>query len=301
MGQFQSGEAGRINQALDQIERDKPSLKAIAGAFRELLVSRARLKATMPGYQGPPLPSPDAGRQSEGVPLLTQRDLAGLVDPWGETTAAALAPLSRAFPSIEAKSRRLREALDNGQADLGRCLRALAEYDGDETERIASRLAIPAPVLRFLLGQILKPFVEKRTEPLQALVSKLPWHKGYCPVCGSFPELTYLQGEGGQRWLRCSLCGYQWQFNRMLCPHCQAQGQKKQLIYVEGRRYEYAETYADCRRYVVGLDLREFQGESITPASAIGLVHLDIMAQERGYSPMAVTAWNVIGPGLPDG
>ena len=300
MSQSQPSEVTRIEKTFDRIEKDKPSLKAIADAFREVLVSRARLKAAMPEYQGPPLPSPDLKQQSEGIPLLTREDLVTLVDPWGETAAAAIAPLANAFPSIGAESRRLREALDRGQVDLGQCLRALVEDNEGELQRTASRLDLAAPVLRFLLGQLLKPFVEKRTEPLQALVRKLPWHRGYCPVCGSFPEITYLQGEGGQRWLRCSLCGHQWQFNRMLCPHCEAQGQKKQLIYVEGHQYEFAETYADCRRYIVGIDLRERKGESITPASAVGLVYLDIMAQDRGYEPVAVTAWNVIGPAMPD-
>lgn len=300
MGQSQPGEVKRIEATINRIERDKPPLKAVANAFREVLVSRARLKAGMPAYQGPPLPSPDPGQQSRGVPLLTREDLAGLADPWGETAAAALASLASAFPSIGAEAGRLREAFDAGRADLGRCLRALAVEGEDELEGTASRLDIPAPVLAFILGQMLKPFVEKRTAPLQALVRQLPWHRGYCPVCGSFPEMTWLQGEEGQRWLRCSLCGHQWQFDRMRCPHCEAQGQKKRLIYVEGCRHEYAETYADCRRYIVGVDLRERPKEPLTPASAIGLVHLDIMAQERGFTPVAVTAWNVVGPGMPD-
>jgi FdhE protein len=92
------------------------------------------------------------------------------------------------------------------------------------------------------------------------------------------------------------LCGYEWQFNRMLCPNCEAeQGKKKDLIFVEGRSHEFADLCANCRKYIVGIDLREGKGESITPASAIGLVHLDILAQEKGYSPVAVCAWNMVG------
>ncbi len=296
MNQCQSGEVERIEETIDRIRKDQPSLKPIADAFRGLLVSRAMIKARIPDYQGPPLPSPDPNRHLEGIPLLTRESLADLMDPWGETVKATIAPLAKAFPRIEAESRRLKHTFDTGEADLSQCMRALVKGDDDEMDRIASRLGLRTSVLRFLLGQMLKPFVEKRVEPLQALARKLPWHRGYCPVCGSFPEITFLQGEAGQRWLRCSLCGYEWHFNRMLCPHCEAQGQKKKdLIYVEGRRHEYAELCANCRKYVVGIDLREGKGESITPASAIGLVLLDIMAQDKGYSPMAVCAWNMVG------
>ncbi len=287
-------EARTIEEALDRIRRDQPSLKPIADAFQVLLVSRAVLKAGMPDCQGRQLPSPDAKKLSEGVPVLTGDELAGLMDPWGERAASTIAPLARAFPGLEAEIRRLKESLDKGESDLGHCMRALMKDDDAELGPMASRLVVPLPVLRFLLGQILKPFVEKKTQPLHAAVRRLPWHRGYCPVCGAFPEITYLQGEGGQRWLRCSLCGHEWQFNRMLCPRCETQGQKKNLIYVEGRRDEFAELCASCGRYIVGLDLREHIGESITAASAIGLVHLDIMAQERGYSPVASCAWNMV-------
>ncbi len=295
MNEVLSGDIEEIEETIGRMEKDKPSLKPIADAFRELLVSRARIKARIPDYQGPPLPSPDLNRHFEGIPLLTQESLADLMDPWGEIVASTIAPLARAFPRIEAEAQRLKHAFDTGEADLSQCMRALVKGDGDEMDRIASRLGFPPSVLAFLLSQMLKPFVEKRAEPLHALVGKLPWHRGYCPICGSFPEITYLQGEG-QRWLRCSWCGHEWQFDRMLCPRCENLEQKrKDLIFVEGRRHEYAEACPDCHRYTVGIDLRERKGESITPASAIGLVHLDIMAQEKGYSPLAVCAWNMVG------
>lgn len=293
-------ESQRIEQAIERIEREKPSLEPIAEAMKEVLVSRATLKARIPLAGRFPLPTPDPKRHSEGRPVLDREGLAALADPWGETAAATIGSLARAFPGIAAEARRLQEALDRGEADLPECLRALMQGDEGGLDRIAGRLAVPAPVLGFLLGQMLKPFVEKRTEPLQAQIRRLPWHRGFCPVCGSLPEITFLQGEEGQRWLRCSLCACEYPFNRMLCPHCEAQGQKKSLIRVQGRPHEFAELYAGCRRYIVGIDLREAKRESITPASAVGLVHLDIMAQEKGYSPMAVCAWNMVGQPGPE-
>jgi FdhE protein len=296
MNEALSSEIKRIENAIARIEKEKPSLEPIADAFRGVLVSRAIIKAKISDRQGPPLPSPDPKKHFEGVPVLTQESLAALMDPWGETVALTIAPMAKAFPRIEAELLHLKESLDKGEADLGQCMRALVKGDDDEINGIASRLGLEPLVLRFLLRQMLKPFVEARVEPLHALIRELPWYRGYCPICGSFPELTFLQGEG-QRWLCCSLCGYEWQFNRMLCPYCEAEGQKKKdLIFVEGRSHEFAELCANCRKYIVGIDLRESKGESITPASAIGLVHLDLVAQEKGYSPVAMCAWNMVGP-----
>jgi formate dehydrogenase maturation protein FdhE len=72
-------------------------------------------------------------------------------------------------------------------------------------------------ILRFILDQLMKPFSEKSLESMKSLIQNLAWHKGYCPLCGSFPELSFLKGDEAQRWLRCALCGHEWRFMRTKC------------------------------------------------------------------------------------
>ena len=132
---------------------------------------------------------------------------------------------------------------------------------------------------------------------MRPLIQNLPWHKGYCPICGSFPELSFLQGNEGRRWLRCSLCGYEWRFDRMICPYCEAIDRKgMKLNYIEGRQHEWVELCVKCHRYIVSTDLREHKGKVFTEVAAIGMVYLDIVAQSKSFSPIADCAWNVIIP-----
>jgi len=80
--------------------------------------------------------------------------------------------------------------------------------------------------------------------------------------------------------LRCSLCGYE-------CP------EGREMRYVEGRQNEWAELCSECHKYIVGIDLGA-STEAATEAAAPGLVYLDILAQEKGFTPIAVCAWNII-------
>jgi FdhE protein len=286
--------ARRIEKALDKRIKDTPSLKPVLDPFKELLVERAFIKGRISDRHDIQVSAPDIERFAEGEPLLTTEAIASLIDPWGETVKSTIAPLEKAFPKIRPELTRLTEALDAGNVDLRDCIGALVGGEDEELDSIAPRLGIQPPTLRFLLVQILKPFLEKRSRNFQGLIKTLPWHRGYCPMCGSLPELSFLNGKEGQRWLRCSLCSYEWQFKKTECPYCGYEGKKgRELTYVEGRKREWAELCSECHKYIVGIDLGS-STEADTEAAAPGLVYLDILAQEKGFTPIAVCAWNVI-------
>jgi FdhE protein len=203
---------------------------------------------------------------------------------------STILPLIKAFPKIAAEVARLREAFEAGDMSLNHCIRTLVEGREDELTEVASSLGFQSVVLKFILGQMLKPFVERRTESLRPLIEDLPWNRGYCPICGAFPEIGFLQGEEGQRWLKCSLCGCNWRFDRMACPCCGKINKGKEFLSVNGFEHEWVELCPDCHRYIVGIDLRKQTGVT-TDVAAIATVHLDMIAQQKGFLPTAETAW----------
>jgi len=52
-----------------------------------------------------------------------------------------------------------------------------------------------------------------------------------------------------------------------------------------------------CNKYIVGLDLRRKNNIS-TELAALSMVHLDAIAQQKGYLPIAECAWNIIVPNI---
>lgn len=43
--------------------------------------------------------------------------------------------------------------------------------------------------------------------------------------------------------------------------------------------------------------MRKCSGEVVTEVAAIGMLYLDILAQGKGFPPVAVCAWNVVADG----
>jgi FdhE protein len=174
-------------------------------------------------------------------------------------------------------------------------LEKLQTGTAEELEEIAGKLQIDGPVLEFVAFQILKPYAEKLAETLPTSPEGAKWVKGYCPVCGSWPEIGFVDGKEGARSLRCSFCGHQWRFMRTQCPFCETTDPEKlEMYYAEDRPSERAELCHECNRYLVSVDLRDRVEETVPEIAPLGLVHLDILAQERGFFPGAVCAWNLI-------
>jgi FdhE protein len=295
MSEVLSSEINRLEKAFDSIERETPVLKSVADAFKVVIINRAVLKARISEHPDTHVTPPKRDQFSKGQPWLTEEMITSLMDPWGENVKFTMLPLAIAFPSITPAVLQLREALEKGDVDLESCTGALVEGREEDIIKTASYLGFQPTVLKFILCQMLKPFVEKRTEGLRPLIKDLPWHQGYCPICGAFPELSFIQGDEGQRWLRCSLCGYDWRFDRMTCPYCGEINKSKEFTCVVGFEHEWVELCPDCHRYIVGIDLRK-QAVVTSDVAAIGMVHLDIIAQQKGFSPIANCAWNMVAP-----
>ena len=62
------------------------------------------------------------------------------------------------------------------------------------------------------------------------------WRQGYCPVCGSYPSIAFLDKKeenpnnaflasgSGKKHLHCGLCGTEWHFRHGACLACGKEG-----------------------------------------------------------------------------
>jgi FdhE protein len=202
------------------------------------------------------------------------------------------------FPKIKPELKRLKLALEEDNLNLKDCMKALLKGQEQKIDEIALNLETQPLILKFILDQLMKPFIEKSVDITKSLIQNLPWHKGYCPLCGSLPELSFLKGDEGQRWLRFTLCGHEWRFMRTMCPFCENDDHEKmELYFVEGREHERAELCYQCNRYIVNLDTRKCAEEVITEVAAIGMLYLDVLPQGKGVLPVALCAWNMVAKG----
>jgi FdhE protein len=106
-----------------------------------------------------------------------------------------------------------------------------------------------------------------------------------CPFCNARPVAGVLRGEGdgGKRWLLCSLCSTEWQYRRVLCPGCGEENKDRLPIYTAAEfpaaRVDACDT---CRCYLKSIDLTK-DGHAIPIVDEIATIALNIWAEEHDY------------------
>lgn len=286
--------AQEINEAIDRMTADMPHMASLLDAFRELFSERASIKAELPE------PAPiditlDPLKFSQGVPMLKDSAFVAPGDSIRWVANRLIPVVKRSFPAIAAQLGVISAAVESESPWSEDLTLALTSGDDEGTANLAHRLGIDPDTIKFVSFQTRKPFAEKRAECSPAVPDGYDWLKGYCPLCGAWPELSFLEGQEGRRFLRCSFCGHEWKFMRTQCPFCETTDQDKlELFFSEDRDFERAELCHECKKYVVGIDLRNRVIAPPRELIALGLVYLDILAQERGFEPGARCTWNVI-------
>jgi len=285
----------RIQKAFDSLRIQVPQLVNVLDAFEPLFVERALLKTELPSEERGDF-AIDPVQFSQGVPIFAREDFA-LSPQWLRKSAERLIPaMEKGFPGIRQQLKAIQEAILGSERQAEGFPSSVQIHTDEGVEGLATKLGIDAETLRFVLFQLVKPFAEKRAESLPPLPENVKWAKGYCPVCGSWPELGFIEGKEGHRKLRCSFCGHVWGFMRTQCPFCETVDQDKmELHFAEDRAFERVELCHECKKYLISIDLRERADEIILEVAPLGLVYLDILAQEKGFSPAAICGWNVIG------
>jgi len=140
-----------------------------------------------------------------------------------------------------------------------------------------------APEEQFFARILLQPYAEylaSRGNPdTQSTVSD-------CPFCGSKPAVGVLrpEGEGAKRSLICSLCATEWQFRRVVCPHCGEENKDKLPVYIaEQTDYVRLDACDSCGTYLKSVDLTR-NGHAVPIIDELATVALNIWADERGYA-----------------
>lgn len=112
--------------------------------------------------------------------------------------------------------------------------------------------------------------------------------RGHCPFCGGAAWMSIRKSssdaEAGFRYLVCSLCGLEWNFNRGTCPSCFEENPRKLPNFQSDSyplvRIEACET---CHRYIKSIDLTR-DARPIAPIDDLLSVSMDLWAVDQGYS-----------------
>lgn len=167
---------------------------------------------------------------------------------------------------------------------LGELFRTFLDGENTLHEKIADEIKIAVTTLGFLSYNSLKPSLTVCAGQLSFYLNRDdPWLKGYCPICGSPPILSILDGDG-DRSLICSFCWHPWSVKRVFCPFCENQDGRTQHYFYSDEENEFRVDLCDhCKKYLKTLDSRKTERIIYPPLEQISSLHLDFKAGDMGY------------------
>jgi len=289
-----------IQAALDTLVTRKPALSSLVSEFGPVLMAKAELTARLSENEvnKPDLPELDWVRFSKGVHLFA---ITGLMDFHQEFKQAAhmiLPPIAEALPGIGLDIESIASSIADNSLDAGKCVQAFVKNDTRKLKVLAAQAGTRPDIFRFALAQISEPFKEIQARAFSPSLEGHKWLYGHCPMCGSFPLVAGLVGEGGKRWLQCSVCAHEWRFSRHTCPRCENKDQHLfEYLFDQNSSVKDGEQVSVCKlcnTYLLTIDLSRHIDPVNMDVVVMGMSGLDIQAREKGYSPQAEPFWNLM-------
>ncbi len=294
-----------LTAQIRMMEEHNPSLKEILDAFMGIMIAGAELRTELTALPAPRITPPDPNRLSAGVPLLFDMECQQMVPDLAAGVKKMLTALGRAFPPLKQDGTKLLSRVEEDPKAPAVWLGMLVRNEEKPLKDLAQEVGLEPEALRFDLEQALKPYLQWLAHSLSRNMEKIAWEKGYCPICGAYPDTSYLRkGEveqeflmahGGQRWLHCSICSYEWQLRRICCPYC---GNKDadSLEFLAAKETPHERLYVchKCNKYLTCLDTSELIEKPSSDLIPFELLHLDIIAQQKGFAPLTWRHWNTM-------
>jgi FdhE protein len=222
-------------------------------------------------------------KKEEGFPLFSRNDL-----PLDFETSSAL--MSKFLDHLTTTKREdtdgLKKALEKSKKDsdwANKLFRAVLEKDDENLTRMGKETNLDPNTLQFLAQLAVRPSLQALRNSVSEQIDRAGWDHGYCPFCGSQPNMAYFD-KTGKRHLHCELCGEEWPHPRLNCPFCQNQEQKG-LGYFhseeeEGFRVDFCRK---CNRYIKTVDKRIVEDAAPMELEYLATIHLDLLAHKHGF------------------
>jgi len=282
MGENLGNTLDQVRKRIDTLIEEKPSHKEILEFFKEVMTEQYRMRTSTN-----PVSIRIDGEKTqaliEGNPLLDKKELC-LDVPSATKLFKKLCGLLSFNEDNSGDTKRIKQALLNKDINLEELFMHVGIENDEYISALSKRLKVKDDLLSFLAGNSVKPIFEAYASQLKGYVDQEIWWRGYCPVCGSMPFIAQFREEG-ERFLTCSLCGFEWRFMRLKCPFCENEDHKRLRYFYtnsEGTAYR-VDVCEKCKRYIKTLDTREMAGEVILIIEDIGTLYLDVLAQREGY------------------
>lgn len=150
-------------------------------------------------------------------------------------------------------------------------------------DMINEKYQINKEILGFIVFNSLKPSITAFAEKISAYLKDVEWERGYCPVCGSMPELSVFEKDG-KRFLICGFCSHKWTSKRIYCPFCENSNHETLQYFSIDDEEEYrVDACDDCKHYIKTINRELTTREIFLPLESQTTVYINSRFEEMGY------------------
>jgi FdhE protein len=266
-----------IDRLMEQRPRSRQALKA----YRDLVHLMGETPVQAPAVELER--GLDRVKKEEGFPLYSRDEMPLDFEAGAELLCAFLDHLRHEERKDKEGLKEAYEKVRDDRAWADGLLRASVKEEVATLSKAAREVQLDQGTLDFLARAALKPSLHALRDALSHRVTRVGWEHGYCPLCGSQPDMAYL-GKEGKRHLHCGFCGEEWPFPRVTCPFCENRDQETLGYFFdekeEGFRVDFCRK---CKRYIKTVDQRVFEEPAPIELETLATLHLDLLANQHGF------------------
>ncbi len=180
--------------------------------------------------------------------------------------------------------KKLSNLTDDKELNLNDMFYEFLKENEDYFDKLETEYQIDKAIPGFLIYNSLKPSLSVFSDKISAYLNhENVWNKGYCPVCGSMPDLSTFE-ENGKRFLTCGFCTHKWESKRMYCPFCEnADHETMQYFEIEGEEEYRVDVCDKCKKYIKTVDIKKTSRTIYLPLEKQSTPYIDLKFSGMGY------------------
>jgi FdhE protein len=277
-------DSSEIKKASDEIKKKKPEFAAMLDLYENIFITqeKAGKKISLPEFK---IPQEKLSiKHAESFPLV---DISEFSIDYKNSEALfneLCDILTDTENELSAMVKSIKLMTGENKIDLNKLFAAFIKEEESLFDEAETKYNIDKQVLGFLVFNALQPSLVSFSEMVSVNLEKdNEWEKGYCPVCGSMPELSLFE-ENGKRFLICGFCSHKWASKRMYCPFCENADHETLQYYSIDNEEEYRVDVCDkCKKYIKTIDIKKTTRTIYAPLEIRSTPYIDIKFEEMGY------------------
>ncbi len=273
-----------IREAVKQIKKIKPDYAIILDLYKKIYIAQEESKKSI--HLGDFIISDEilAVKLKEQFPLVNLSQFEIDNNASIKLFKKLLSILLEAGDELSESIKKIITITENNQMDINNLFSEFLNENEDYFDNIENNSNIDKAVLGFIIYNSLKPSLSMFSDKISEQLNKeQKWDKGYCPICGSMPELSVFE-ENGKRFLICGFCTHKWDSKRIYCPFCEnTDHETLQYFDIEGEEEYRVDTCDKCKKYIKTVDIKKTSRVVYLPLENQSTPYIDLKFSEMGY------------------